>query len=228
MGVVLAGRPPLLYTLGCNDAPLFSGMVIRRCGCARAWTRTLSPQEIGKLCTGRDPQCFIPREPLPRYGRNGIGRMRRVAECSGPTPRGRPQIRGRVRYRPPYDQATPTLPGLRRACRRTSSRRLRRGTLSTLRLVGARLYALPRRRSTTASMDRQMAGRERFGVLSSLLVPEHPARLDVGSGAFKATQNNALLPSGKIELQCIPKRREITPRPRAVQIHGAHSVLQLG
>ncbi len=43
-------------------------------------------------------------------------------------------------------------------------------------------------------------------MLSSLLVPEDPARLDVGSGAFKAAQNDTPLPFGKIELQRIPKR----------------------
>ena len=59
-------------------------------------------------------------------------------------------------------------------------------------------------------------------VPSRVLAP----RLDVGSGALKAAGNSTALPFGKIELQRTPKPREITPRPRAVQNHGAHSVLQ--
>ena len=38
-------------------------------------------------------------------------------------------------------------------------------------------------------------------------MPEHPARLDVGSGAFKAARNSTLLTFGEIELQRTPKRR---------------------
>ena len=57
-------------------------------------------------------------------------------------------------------------------------------------------------------------------VPSRVLAP----RLDVSSGALKAAGNSTALPFGKSELQCTPKRREINPRPRAVQIHGAHIV----
>jgi hypothetical protein len=34
-----------------------------------------------------------------------------------------------------------------------------------------------------------------------VLVPEHPARLDVGGGAFKSARNSTLPPFSKIELQ---------------------------
>src|SRR6516225_7200018 len=75
-------------------------------------------------------------------------------------------------------------------------------------------------RSITSPLSSDVGDRRRqfIGGTDHVLMPEYPARLDVGSGTFKAAQNNTLLPFGKIELQPTPNRREKTPRPPAAQM----------